>query len=112
MFSVSRILSQSDLVNEAVMYWTTLILYRTEITRNQEGVSSAIIETMLTYFGKTAVQGAQTTLHCCLTDAAFLRPGGFYVDCEETETQGDQRGWYTVSQQTKLCQISNKMLAI
>ena len=103
--------SQSDL-SSYFRVKLTVILHRTEITRYHEGVFSQIIETLLTYFGKTAMQGAQTTLHCCLTDAAFLKPGGFYVDCEEAETQGDQHGWYTVSQQTKLWQISNKMLKI
>ena len=42
----------------------------------------------LSYFGKTPLEGAQTILHCCLTEAASLKPGGFYVDCEVTETQG------------------------
>ena len=83
---------------------------KTEITRYHEGVFSRIIQTLLTYCGKTAVEGAQTTLHCCLTDAAFLQPGGFYVDCELSETQGDQQGWYTVDQQEKLWNISNKMI--
>ena len=87
-------------------------LYRTEITRHHEGVFNTIIETLLTYFGKTPEQGAQTIIHCSLTDLVFLQPGGFYVDCELTETQGDQRGWYTFDQQRKLWEISNKMLEI
>ena len=83
---------------------------KTEITRYHEGVFSMIIQTLLTYCGKTAVEGAQTTLHCCLTDAAFLQPGGFYVDCEVVETQGHQQGWYTDHQQENLWNISMEMI--
>lgn len=49
----------------------------------------------LSYFGKTPLEGAQTILHCCLTEAASLKPGGFYVDCEVTETQG--RGHFIIN---------------
>ena len=70
------------------------LLYRTEITRYHEGIFSGIIETLLTYLGKTAVEGAQTTLHCCLTDLAFLQPGGFYQDCQLTVTQAGHMARY------------------
>ena len=58
--------------------------------------------------GKTALEGAQTTLHCCLTDSVFLSGGGFYVDCEQQELPS----WYNMRQQVKLREVSDKLLGI
>jgi hypothetical protein len=32
-------------------------------------------------FSKTAEEGAQTQLHCCLGPLEELEPGGYYADC-------------------------------
>jgi len=85
----------------------------TEITRyHNEGFWQSItfmIETGLNWFGKTPWEGAQTTLHCCLTDAHYLVPGSYYVDCKAVPLipeYKDQR------HQNALWQISNRLLNI
>jgi len=84
----------------------------TEITRHHnEGFFTAvtsIIENGLLFFGKTPLEGAQTTLHCCLADSLFLTGGGYYVDC----ALQDLPTWYNKRQQTKLREVSDMLLGI
>ena len=58
----------------------------TEITRyHKEGMGemfTRMIETMISSIGRTPYQGAQTILHCVLTDAKLLTPGGYYDNCD------------------------------
>ena len=58
----------------------------TEITRyHKEGMGemfTRMIETMISCIGRTPYQGAQTILHCVLTDARMLTPGGYYDNCD------------------------------
>ena len=58
--------------------------------------------------GKTPLEGAQTTLHCCLTDSEHLVPGGYYVDC----TLQELPSWYCTRQQAKLREVSDRLLGI
>jgi len=84
----------------------------TEITRyHNQGFFEAVtsfIENGLLYFGKTALEGAQTTLHCCVADSSYLEPGGYYVDCR---LQGLPY-WYNNRQQVKLREVSDRLLGI
>eukprot|EP00090_Calanus_glacialis_P005633 TRINITY_DN14352_c0_g1_i1.p1 TRINITY_DN14352_c0_g1~~TRINITY_DN14352_c0_g1_i1.p1 ORF type:complete len:370 (-),score=90.95 TRINITY_DN14352_c0_g1_i1:35-1000(-) len=84
----------------------------TEITRyHNEGFFVAVtslIENGLLYFGKTPLEGAQTTLHCCLNDSTYLEPGGYYVDCAKQELPS----WYNDRQQGKLREVSDRLLGI
>jgi len=84
----------------------------TEITRyHKDGFFVAVtstIENGLLFFGKTPLEGAQTTLHCCLTDSTFLVPGGYYVDCNQQELPS----WYNDRQQGKLREVSDRLLGI
>ena len=56
--------------------------------------------------GKSPVEGAQTTLHCCLAES--LEPGGYYVDC----TLRNLPRWASTKQQLKLWKKSNELLGI
>ena len=85
----------------------------TEITRHHnEGFFTFVtstIEGMLCIFGKTAEEGAQTTLHCCLTDSSYLEPGGYYVDCALAKLND----WYHNDRhQVKLRELSDKLLGL
>ena len=54
------------------------------------------------------------TLHCCLTDAGLLTPGGFYNEYSELVDSGDYRmaHWYTdIVHQKNLARVSDKMVA-
>jgi len=90
----------------------------TEITRyHAEGlgqVVTSLLEGAMARFGRTPLQGAQTTLHCCLTDAGLLTPGGFYNEYSQLVDSGDYRmnNWYTdIVHQKNLARVSDRMVA-
>ena len=76
---------------------------------------TSVIEGGLARFGRTPLQGAQTTLHCCLTDAGLLTSGGFYNEHSElVDRDRDYRmaNWYTnILHQKNLARVSNKMVS-
>ncbi|CAH1261988.1 RDH12 [Branchiostoma lanceolatum] len=45
------------------------------------GWKSGIINTFAKWFGKTVVQGAQTTIHCAVTEGLEDRTGQYFSDC-------------------------------
>lgn len=90
---------------------------RTEITRyHAEGLGqlvTSLIEGAMDRFGRTPLEGTQASLHCCLTDAKLLTPGGFYNENSELVDGGDYRmaNWYTdIVHQKNLARVSDKMV--
>ena len=43
------------------------------------------INWMMSLFGKTAEQGALTTVHCCVAPSNVIKSGAYYVDCKEQD---------------------------
>ena len=75
---------------------------------------TSLIEGGLARFGRTPLEGTQASLHCCLTDARLLTPGGFYSENCELVDNNDYRmaHWYTdIVHQKNLARVSDKMVA-
>ena len=75
---------------------------------------TSLLEGAMARFGRTPLQGTQTTLHCCLTDAGLLTPGGFYNEYSQLVDSGDYRmnNWYTdIVHQKNLDRVSDRMVA-
>ena len=75
---------------------------------------TSLIEGAMARWGRTPIEGAQASLHCCLTDAKLLTPGGFYNENSELVDSGDYRmaHWYTdIVHQKNLARVSDKMVA-
>ena len=66
---------------------------------------------ILALFGKTPVQGAQTSLYCALEDQSKLQGGGYYADCqranEDLATLNEETGKKLWEESEKL--ISSKI---
>jgi hypothetical protein len=61
------------------------------------------------FFLKTVVEGAQTTLYCCLEDAIETHSGKYYSDCKEVEPHARA---LDEDAQKKLCEVSEKMVGL
>ena len=75
---------------------------------------TSLLEGAMARFGRTPLQGTQTTLHCCLTDSGLLTPGGFYNEYSQLVDSGDYRmnNWYTdIVHQKNLARVSDRMVA-
>lgn len=61
----------------------------TEIVRyHQAGLGSIftyMAENGLRWFGKTPLEGAQTTIFCCLDDTIAAESGSYFVDCKKVD---------------------------
>jgi len=89
----------------------------TEVTRYHEiGFSRSIvafIDNMIALCGKTAAEGAWTTVYCCVEDANNLKGGAYYVDCaEETVVSRWPGSKDDPAKEKKLYEISDKLLNI
>jgi len=59
--------------------------------------------------GKTPLEGAQTTIYCCVAPSTELVAGAYYVDCR---VQALQPWLRDPRKETKLFHVSDKLLGI
>ena len=74
---------------------------------------TSLIEGAIDRFGRTPLEGTQTSLYCCLTDAKLLTPGGFYNENSElVDSDYRMAHWYTdIVHQKNLARVSDNMVA-
>ncbi|KAM3616934.1 uncharacterized protein V6R79_026398 [Siganus canaliculatus] len=58
---------------------------KTELGRNNSTAMQIILASLLVFFGKTPVQGAQTTLHCALQEGLETLHGRYFSNCTARE---------------------------
>ena len=90
-------------------------MVKTEIFRGLRNKKwASVLSTLLSPFAwlimKTPMQGAQTTLHCCLVDHDKLVGGGFYSECKESNKVNP--ALYDAELSKKLCEESVKLLEL
>ena len=71
-------------------------------------IFTAIINPAFGVFGKTRLQGAQTTLYCALEDYDKLQAGGYYSDCKIAIASGEACNEENAK---KLWEVSEKLIA-
>lgn len=86
---------------------------KTEIARNLRlGYSNYFAvfnEFMMNIFAKTVTEGAQTTIHCCVTDSTLLEGGAHFDNCKPCPVWEQ---YNDVRKEDLLCSKANKMLGI
>ena len=74
---------------------------------------NTLIELIFALFGKSVVEGTQTTLHCSVAKEAEASPGEYFVDCAPVKLQGPLEKEKTQSHKPdKLWDMSLKMLGL
>ncbi len=86
----------------------------TELTRYMnekwyiKGVMKIIGEPFMKIFGKSPLEGAQTSLYCALEDFDKLQGGAYYTDCK---VKGESREARNEENAKKLWEASEKLIA-
>ena len=74
---------------------------------------NTLIELIFALFGKSVVEGTQTTLHCSVAKEAEASSGEYFVDCAPVKLQGPLEKEKTKSNKPdKLWDMSLKMLGL
>jgi len=81
---------------------------KTEIARDyEEKWYFRMVLPIYSWFMKTPLEGAQTTLYCALEDFEELEGGGYYVDCQRAEEAAHAK---SEEDRRRLWEVSEKLI--